>query len=85
MVNLTSSSHGIHSFILKPGDHPWIYKDSDVNFGDALLTTEERVQIYVRSRKAIPHSPMEMAIVIRVVETAKTHPAFAPKYRKYLD
>lgn len=34
VVNLTDSSHGKFSYTLRPGQHRYIYKDSDVNFGD---------------------------------------------------
>ncbi len=36
LLNLTESVHGVHSYTLHPGQHRYIYKDSDVNFGDAF-------------------------------------------------
>src|SRR5215510_8486724 len=44
VVNLTDSLHAKHSYTLVPGQHRYIYKDSDVNFGDAFLTSEDRLQ-----------------------------------------
>lgn len=85
MINLTESSHGAHSFTLLPGQHRYIYKDSDVNFGDAFLTSDVEVQNYVTSGAAKPHDPMDLAIVSEIIKRAKEpHPAFAPYLIKYL-
>ena len=35
-VNLAESVHGVDSYTLHPGQRRYIYKDSDVNFGDAF-------------------------------------------------
>jgi hypothetical protein len=45
VINLTESSHGAHSYTLKPGQHRYIYKDSDVNFGDAFKTPVDEIPL----------------------------------------
>ena len=85
VINLTESSHGDYSFTLKPGQHRYIYKDSDVNFGDAFLTSETEVQCYVSIGSAKPHDPMDPAIVSEIIKRAKVpHPAFGRTLVKYL-
>jgi hypothetical protein len=85
LINLTDSSHGEHSFTLVPGQHRYIYKDSDVNFGDAFLTSEKELKLYAHYGAAKPHDPMDMAIVQEILKRAqKPHPAFPPHLLKFL-
>jgi hypothetical protein len=85
VINLTESSHGEHSFTLTPGQHPYIYKDSDVNFGDAFPTSEEQLQKEVALGSAMPHAPMDRKIVAEIIVRARLpHPAFPPHLLKYL-
>ena len=84
VINLTDSSHGPFSFTLKPGQHPYLYKDSDVNFGDAFFTSLSEITLAVTCGSAKPHQPMGMTIVLEIIKKAKTHPAFTPSLRKYL-
>ena len=84
IVNLTESCHGKHSLKLVPGQHRWIYKDSDVNFGDAFATTAAHLKAQANMGGAIVHDPMELAIIQRIVEVARTHPAFPPYLIKLL-
>lgn len=84
VVNLTQSSHGLHSYTLRPGQHRYIYKDSDVNFGDAFRSNISEIQKEVALSRASPHDPMDMAIVREIIRRAKTHPAFQPVLRRLL-
>jgi hypothetical protein len=84
VVNLTESIHGQFSFQLVPGQHRWIYKDSDVNFGDAFQTAEEFLAAEVAVGSARPHDPMDPKIISKIVEIAHTSPAFPPVLRKFL-
>jgi hypothetical protein len=85
VINLTDSSHGEKSFTLRPGDHPYIHKDSDVNFGDAFLTTEAHLKAEVACGSAKPHAPMNPKIVSEIIKRALApHPAFTPNLRKFL-
>ena len=84
LVNLTESTHGKYSFILKPGDHEFIYKESDVNFGDAFQTTEAQLQAQVALGQAKPHKAMQPPILKRIVEEAHTHVAFPPILRRFI-
>jgi len=67
--NLTSSSGGRQWLTLKKGDHPYIRKDSDVNFGDAFRSNVAEIQKHVASGDAKPHDPMDMAIVKAMLES----------------
>ena len=84
LVNLTESSHGPHSYTLRPGQHRYIYKDSDVNFGDAFKSNVEEVERHVAIGTARPHDAMDMAVVTEIIKRAKTHPAFQPVLRRLL-
>jgi hypothetical protein len=84
VVNLTESLHGKYSFMLRPGQHRWIYKDSDVNFADAIQTSKQQLQLHVTLGAAKPHDAMNPEIVREIVKIAHTHPAFPPILRKLL-
>lgn len=84
IVNLTSSSHGKYSFTLNVGQHPFITKPSDVNFGDAMRTTETELARNVASGAALQREDMDASIVASIITAAKTHPAFPPILRKLL-
>jgi len=72
LVNLTESSHGKLSYTLTVGQHRWIYKDSDVNFGDAFQTSIENLSAHVSLGSAIPHDKMDSLIVNEIILRAKT-------------
>ena len=84
VINLTESSHGKFSYTLKPGQHRYIYKDSDVNFGDAFKTGVAELNRQVGAGLAKPHDPLDLKIVKEIIERAKTHVAFQPILRKLL-
>lgn len=84
VINLTDSSHGTHSFTLKAGQHRYIYKDSDVNFGDAFPTTEVHLEAEAAIGSAVAHDPMDAGIVLQIIKLAHKHAAFPPYLRKYL-
>jgi hypothetical protein len=84
VVNLTESSHGKYSFTLIPGQHRWIYKDSDVNFGDAFLTSEAELASQVACHSAVPHDPMDSELLKQIIERARDHPAIAENLIAFL-
>ena len=84
LVNLTESVHGKYSFILKPGQHRFIYKDSDVAFGDAIQTGLKELEKRLKIDSASPHDPMSPQILASIIREARTHAAFPPHMRKYL-
>jgi len=84
LVNLTESCHGAHSFTLRPGQHRYIYKDSDVNFGDAFRSNVKELEGHILIGSAKPHDPMNLEIVMEIVHRARTHPAFQPILRRLL-
>jgi hypothetical protein len=84
VVNLTSSQGGKFAYTLKPGQHPFIIKDSDVNFGDAISTTDVVVAQRIAQGEVKMFDPMPTAIVDDVARIALTHPAFPPIFRKLL-
>jgi hypothetical protein len=84
VINLTDSRGGQFSHVLMPGQHRWIYKNSDVNYGDAFLSSESEINAAVASDQARPHDDMDARIVAEIVQRAKTHPAFNPRLRRFL-
>jgi hypothetical protein len=85
VVNLSESSHGEYSFTPVPGQHRYIYKDSDMNFGDAFLTSEADLKAGTARGWAIPHDPMDEKIVSEIIKRARVpHPAFPRNLVKFL-
>jgi hypothetical protein len=76
VFNLTKSKGGPKALTLKKGDHPFIRKyDSDVNFGDGLITSVTEIQSEIASGRAVLREPMHAEIVRRIAKFAKGHPA----------
>jgi len=84
IINLTSSSSGPASFTLKVGDHPYITKKSDVNFGDAMISTVTKIEAAVKYGQAVPNQPMDSKILEQIAQTAKTHCAPARGVKKII-
>jgi hypothetical protein len=84
LVNLTESLNGRFSFVLKPGQHPFIYKDSDVNFGDAIKTKKADLENKIRLEVAKPREELDGTILQSIIQEAHKHPAFPPYLRRYL-
>ncbi len=84
VINLTSSNNGPNAYILKVGDHPYIYKDSDVNFGDAFLTNIKDINAAISSNSATQNQQMNLQIISEIINRAHTHQAFQPILRRYL-
>ena len=84
VVNLTNSNHGAMSFTLQKGDHPFIYKDSDVNFGDAMVVDMARMQTEINLKNAIPNFTMALTIVQRIAIKAMDHPAVSGEIQDVL-
>jgi len=75
LFNLTESSGGIASFVLTKNDHPYIYKNSDVNFGDGIYTDDYILEWNVKCGKACPQKNMDIGMVQKIAEVAVNHPA----------
>ena len=85
VFNLTKSAHAPKSFILKIGDHPYISKDSDVNFGDGMITDVGRVTYEVVCRNARHYdTPMNPSIVEKIAQAVKNHPAVSGDVEKMI-
>ena len=77
VLNLTESTGGAESFTLKVGDHPYIKKNSDVNFGDGYIVDAFTLNSAVKCREAIPQADMDLAIVKKIAARGAKHPALA--------
>jgi len=60
---------------LKIGDHPYIRRNSDVNFGDAVIASAAKIEKALKYKFAIAREPMILTILRRIAEVAKTHSA----------
>jgi hypothetical protein len=83
-VNLTTSRHAPKALTLRPGQHPFIDRDSDVNFGDAEVLDLKRVEFELQYRRAIPQEPMESTLVRQIAIAAQIHPAVSGEIQKML-
>lgn len=84
VLNLTESVGGAASFVLKAKCHSYIYKDSDVNFGDAFIADESLLREEIKRRSAIPHDPMDLKILREIAERAVKHPAVAGEVKNMI-
>jgi hypothetical protein len=85
IINLTSSTGGQYALTLKIGDHPYIRKNSDVNFGDAMISSVEQIEKAVRLGCAYRREPMGLELLQKIAETAKTHNAPARGIKKLVE
>jgi hypothetical protein len=82
IVNLTESQDGNKALSFHVGDHPYITKKSDVNFGDMEVSTRAAVAIQVNAGTTFP--PLDPLKVRLIGITAKTHPAVMERIKKVL-
>lgn len=76
VFNLTKSVGGKKSFTLRIGEHQFInLYDSDVNFGDGLITKRSQVQHEISKGRATPHAPLKLGLVESIALIAVSHPA----------
>ncbi len=85
LVNLTESKGGPMAMVLKTGDHPYIYKNSDVNFGDSFVADEVLIVEQMAAQLAFPNAPMDLALVERIARTALKHPAVERCVKRLLE
>jgi hypothetical protein len=84
LFNLTGSVGGSASFVLKPGDHPYIRKESDINFGDGILTQATLLERNIKSRLAAPHADMDGVLLEKIARVAANHPAVSGEIKKLI-
>ena len=63
------------AMVLKTGQHPFIYKDSDVNFGDSFVASESLISSEIASCSATLNVPMDSRLVEQIARAALKHPA----------
>jgi hypothetical protein len=83
IVNLTESAEGDESLTFVVGDHPYITKKSDVNFGDAEISTKQKVAT-LASRCEPLLIDFDAKKLHQIGVKCKTHPAVMIKIRKAL-
>lgn len=84
VLNITESVGGSASFVLRKGDHPYIYKNSDVNFGDAFIVDENLLDAQVKCGEAVPDAKMDGALLRKIAEAAAKHPAPPNEVKKII-
>ena len=75
VVNLTEARGGPVAMVLKVDQHPFIYKDSDVNFGDSFIADETLIESEITLRSAVPNATMDLRLVEQIARAALKHPA----------
>lgn len=84
VFNLTESNGGPHALTLKMGEHPFIRKDSDVNFGDGLVTSISQLQGELKRGRASPRQPMDSPLVEGIARFALAHPAVTLEMKRLI-
>ena len=72
------------SCILTPTDHIFIKHKSLINYGDAITTTEFRVEKNIRNGLSRQLAPITRSVLCRIQKGALISPALMPKYRRYM-
>ncbi len=87
LVNLTESTGGQFAFTLTPTDDPaHITKASDVNFGDAIVTNEAKLDYCIATGMAIAAPPpFNLDLVEKIARAGKTSVAMEPTPKKLLN
>lgn len=75
VINITESVGGKASMVLVKGQHSYIYKPSDVNFGDAFVADASYIEGEIKSFSAFSKEKMDLALVEKIARVAIVHPA----------
>jgi hypothetical protein len=87
MVNVTTlREKSDKTCVLQPGDIPsFIYHTSVVNYGDATCPDETNLERFITNDPSVRRYPnVEGHVLSRIIEGARTSPAFPTGLRKYL-
>ena len=82
-VNLTHANRGGNAFLIKAGQHGCT-KDSEVNFGDALIVETASVYQQLDRGYASSGHPLPHPLVREIAEMGKTHPAVSREIQRLL-
>ncbi len=70
--------------VLVKGQHSYIYKPSDVNFGDAFVADAPHIEGEIKSFSAFPKEKMDLALVEKIARAAIIPPAVSREVQKLL-
>ena len=75
MVHLaTMNPHLDPRVVIRPGEHPFILRDTGVAYGDARRTTGAKLEEALRSREAIRKQPVSPPLLDRLRDGLLTSP-----------
>ncbi len=84
-VNITSTRVDRSNCVIRPGEHPWITKDSGVNFWDIQRPMNlAALQEGVKQGVVRPQIPVSDALVRRIIEAARRSDQFPRRLAPYL-
>jgi len=72
------------SCIMRPLDHPFIRKKTIINYGDAIDTTETRIEQNINLNISRKLSSIDNKVLTRIRKGALISEAFPAKYRPYV-
>lgn len=85
VVNFTESKGGEMALTYQKGDHPYLTKPSDINFGDAEIMTRTFIADHVNGTDGLAaHEPIGIEMVRQIGHKGKNHPAVMKKIKKVL-
>jgi hypothetical protein len=80
IVNLTRQQpRSDNTVVLRPGDHPFISKDSVIRYGDALIVDGRDLDGFLKRHKAKGHDPCSPNLVKRILDGAIASPFTSKK------
>lgn len=84
-VNVTTKKDRDMSCILKPGDHEFVTRDSEINYGDAKTAEIDKLTEAMNKSIIEPQEPVTNDLLNRILEGALNSDALPQKYLKYIE
>lgn len=84
IINITHFRNTPNSYVIPAGCHSCVYKPTEINFGDSMITDLSHITFQIAVNTAIPKEAMDLNIVRGIALKAMTHPAVSVEIQERL-
>jgi hypothetical protein len=85
LVNITENEEGRdQSCVLQPREHPYIRKESVVNYREAILSDVQKIEVAISMQVATPDANMSDALLDKVIQGGKVSPFLKKDFKNLL-